>query len=197
MAAAPNWKKIQAVLGMQFDASTLKEIKKAPLAKNQPLTHSLMAEATIKSLLYPSKIAIDKVCKNCQGPFFTSYDYVAYCSDHCRRVTLAKSFGIEWVEDSYRGKNEIEVWSGRVPPAIIPPEALAVMKYLVEKAEKRLGSPIVPWSPQQTSKPVSSPSVPSEPEQVSQLDIEALLETESLDQLTDSLAELLKDLDSA
>jgi hypothetical protein len=195
IVAAPNWKKIQEVLGIQFDQSTLKEIKKAPLAKNQPLTHSLMAEATIKSLLYPSKVAIDKVCKNCQGPFFTSYDYVAYCSDQCRRTTLAKDFGIDWVEDSYRGKNEIQVWGGRVPPGIIPPEALAVMKYLVEKAEKRLGSPIEPWNPQQLSKPTSSPSAPSEPELVSQLDIEALMETESLDHLTDSLAELLKDLD--
>jgi hypothetical protein len=192
MAKAPNWKKIQEVLGMQFDQSTLKTIKKAPLAKNQPLTHSLMAEATIKSLAYPSKIAVDKVCKNCKDPFFTSYEYVAYCSDLCRRTVLAKTYGIDWVEDSYRGKNEIQVWGGRVPPAIIPPEALAVMKYLVEKAEKRLGNPIVPWSPSQKPKPSSS-AVPPPVEPVSQSDIDSLLELPVLDQR--SLAELLADLD--
>jgi len=190
---APNWKKIQEVLGMQFDQNTLKTIKKAPLAKNQPLTHSLMAEATIKSLQYPSKIAVDKTCKNCKLPFYTSYEYVAYCSDLCRRTELAKSFGIDWIEDSYRGKNEIQVWGGRVPPAIIPPEALAVMKYLVERAEKRLGSPIEPWSPKPPSKPVSSSAAQPVVEPVSQSDIEELLGSPVPDRR--SLSELLADLD--
>lgn len=190
---APNWKKIQEVLGMQFNQDTLKAIKKAPLAKNQPLTHSLMAEATIKSLQYPSRVAVDKVCKNCKLPFYTSYQYVSYCSDLCRRTELSKSFGIDWVEDSYRGKNEIQVWGGRVPPGIIPPEALAVMKYLVEKAEKRLGSPIEPWNPKPPAKPVSVSAAPIAVEPISQLDIEALLESPVLDRR--SLQELLADLD--
>ena len=190
---APNWKKIQEVLGIQFNQETLKTIKKAPLPKNQALTHSLMAEATLKSLAYPSRIGIDKVCKCCKGAFYTSYEYVAYCSDLCRRTDLSKMFGIDWVEESYRGKNEIQVWGGRVPPGIIPPEALAVMKYLVEKAEKRLGSPIVPWNPKPPSKPVSVPAAPIATEPTSQLDIEALLESPVPDRR--SLQELLADLD--
>jgi hypothetical protein len=194
----PSMKKLEKLLGVSFSPDAIKEIKRAPLPRNQGLTHSLMAEATINSLAYPEKVKqVDKICKNCEQPFYTSYRYVSYCSDECRRITLAKQYGIDWVEEQYHGRNEIQVWGGRVPPAIIPPEALSVMKYLVEKAEASLGHSIQPWHAPLPKKAVSSAPAPIPIEPAVPKDIDSLLDSLQDIPKLPSLAELLKDLDLA
>jgi hypothetical protein len=194
-ARMPSMKKLEKLLGVQFSPDALKEIKRPPLPKNQALTVSLQLEATLNSLAYPERARVSKKCKNCEELFYTEYNYLSYCSDLCRRTVLAKSYGIEWVEEQYHGRNEIQVWGGRVPAGIIPPEALSVMKYLVEQAEKNQGQTIQPWHPpvkpvqtsvvkESRSKPLTV--VPDPPKELDDLlsDIPKL----------DSLAELLKDV---
>ena len=194
-ARMPSMKKLEKLLGVSFAPDALKEIKRPPLPRNQALTVSLQLEATLNSLAYPERARVSKTCKNCNELFYTEYNYLSYCSDYCRRTVLAKSYGIEWVEEQYHGRNEIQVWGGRVPAGIIPPEALSVMKYLVEQAEKKQGQTIQPWlppaKPVRTSvtkeshlKPLSV--VPDPPKELDDLlsDIPKL----------DSLAELLKDV---
>jgi len=134
---------------------------------NKPLNHILQAEATIKSLLYPQTPQVVRKCKNekCGELFRSSYESVAHCSDYCRKERLAGLFGIEWVEDQYSSKNEIELWMGQVPPMIVPQQVLAVMKYLVLDSESQIGVEIEPWNPK-NRKPVQVVSEPIEPEAV-------------------------------
>jgi len=131
---------------------------------NKPLNHVLQAEATLKSLVYPATPQIVKVCKGttCGELFRTAYEYMSYCSDYCRMVGL-KDFGIEWLDDQWANKNEVELWMGSVPPGVIPQSALAVMKYLVLDSEAKLGAEIEPWNPK-LPKSVQPEPKPIEPE---------------------------------
>lgn len=130
---------------------------------NKPLNHIMVAEATLKSLVYPATPQAVKVCKgpDCGDLFRTSYEYMSYCSDYCRLQGLA-GFGIEWIDDQWSNKNEVELWMGNVPPGTIPQSVLAVMKYLVLDSEERAGVVIDPWNP---GLPKSAPVVskPVEP----------------------------------
>lgn len=131
---------------------------------NKPLNHILQAEATLKSLAYPLTPQVVKVCKleSCKELFRTPYESVAYCSDFCRMTGLA-GYGIQWIEDQYSTKNEIELWMGQVPPALIPESVLAVMKYLVLDSESKRDDPIIAWSPK-SQKPEPVVAKPIEPE---------------------------------
>lgn len=157
-AAIANWEATRGKSGL------------SRLKPNKPLNHILQAEATLKSLQYPLTPQVVKVCKleSCKELFRTPYESVAYCSDYCRKESLA-SFGIEWIDDQYSSKNEIELWMGQVPPALIPESVLAVMKYLVHDSEERTGEQIVPWNPkhrkqeQVVSKPIERAALPIEP----------------------------------
>lgn len=154
-----SMEKLQKLLGKEFSAGALAEItKQAALPKNTKLNESMMLEATLYTLAYPEKARVVKKCKNeeCGEAFYTTYYYVAYCSDYCRRQALASDFGIEVVEKRYRDRDvpDEALWEGRTPPMIIPEAALKVMKFLVETAENHLGRPIEPWSaPEQTPEP--------------------------------------------
>lgn len=133
-----------------WDAAPVTRKSRITRAKpNKPLTHVLHAEATLKSLVYPMTPQEVRKCKReeCGDLFRTPYQSVAYCSDYCRADELGKKFGIEYIADQYESKNEIELWMGQVPPAIIPSSALAVMKFLVLDSEARSGETIEPWSP--------------------------------------------------
>lgn len=141
--------KIARVLGMDPTKNAPQAISKAPLPKQTELVHQFEAEGVLNTLRYPEWPRVMKKCGNCEESFSTAYRAVGYCSDECRRLDLAKNFGIEWVEAKYRTQSEIEIWGGRVPPQTIPPDALAVMKHLVNLAEERQGHPIVPWNPQE------------------------------------------------
>ena len=136
--------KMKALLG-DFDAKALQ--REIPV--DTPVMRSLHMEDTLNVLEMPAKPMITKTCKraNCQEPFMTGYRSVAYCSDECRRLDLHQVYGIDVVDSFFRGKSGEEIWGGRVPPFIVPGDALRVMKYLVEKAEESLGQPIEPWQP--------------------------------------------------
>jgi len=166
----PNkkWESMKAEFGLEDDEmpdylrlqienwNTAPATRKSRVTKakpNKPLNHQLQAEATLKSLQYPMTPQEVKKCKreDCGDLFRTPYQSVAYCSDYCRGEELAKSFGIKWIADQYESKNEIELWMGQVPPALIPASALAVMKFLVLDSEARTGETIEPWSPKQSA----------------------------------------------
>lgn len=144
----------------RYGASTEKisdQIKEEPLPKDMPLNRSFHAEAVLTSLQYPEKPRVTKTCKHCKDGFTTTYASVGYCSDECRRLELSK-YGVDWIAEQYRTKSEVELWGGFVPPFIIPPDALAVMKYLLNQVESDLGHQIEPWSPEQSvRKPKAQP----------------------------------------
>lgn len=133
---------------------------------NKPLNHIMIAEATLKSLVYPATPQVVKVCKgtDCGDLFRTAYEYMSYCSDYCRLTGLAQ-FGIEWIDDQWATKNEVELWMGNVPPGTIPQSVLAVMKYLVLDSEAQSGVVIDPWNPK-LQKSVVAESAPIVPEAV-------------------------------
>lgn len=126
----------------------IKAVIEAPLPKNRPANRSQQAEAVLHALNsqeWPEKPMVARKCYSCGDAFRTSYKSNAYCSDMCRREGL-RSFGIDWHE-KYSKQNEIQEWSGRLPPYVIPPDALKVMKFLVTEAEELTGVPIEEWRP--------------------------------------------------
>lgn len=129
-------------------------------APNKPLTRILTAESVLHSLQFPARPMKVAKCKlsSCGDVFRTPYNSVAYCSDFCRMEGL-KEIGIDG-EDIFGSKNELELWGGYTPPAIIPEAVLAVMKYLVLDSEARAEKEIQPWSPNHPKK-VSSGIRPS------------------------------------
>lgn len=146
---------------------------------NKPLSHILQAEATLKSLSYPLTPQVVRVCKleSCKDLFRTPYESVAYCSDFCRMEALT-AVGMNWIDDQWSSKNEIELWMGQVPPAIIPESILSVMKYLVLDSESKRDEPIEPWNPGVQS-PAPVVSKPIEPEVV-QIEPETIAQPESI-----------------
>lgn len=80
----------------------------------------------------------EKTCKKC-GRLFAykwRYDGVAYCSVTCMKDVLAE-IGIEWNPM----KMPHERW-GRTIPAIVPPEALAILKSESPEVPGPTGEPI-------------------------------------------------------
>lgn len=78
------------------------------------------AEAVLLFLEKPARFAF-KPCKRCNEMFGTNYRSVAYCSDNCRKKSLAK-IGIRWDPT----KSPEERWAGEAPVILPPP----VVKFL-------------------------------------------------------------------
>ena len=176
----PTLAKLEKVLGVKFDPDAMKKMM-GQLPHNSKLQATMNMEATITTLLHPEKARLSKVCKNpeCNEPFMTLYQSVAYCSDACRREVLAQTFGIEAVERSYIEKMQNDtLWGGTEYPMVIEPKILSVMKYLVETVEAQTGQPISPWSaPQNVREPEKpEPELPSVPDSFDLDDIDQLLE---------------------
>lgn len=178
--------KMSKILGKEFDASALKAMERE-LPRDSKMGNVAKMEATIDSLLYPEKTRIWKKCKNdrCNESFATNYRYVAFCSDFCRREVLAQDFGIEVTTEVYRNRPDDLRWGGTEYPLVLPPEALAVMKYLVNQAEEQTGQPILPWS---------APEPESEPEK-QELPLQTVQDVpdDSLESVLSFVDELLSD----
>lgn len=79
----------------------------------------------------------EQVCKHCGRTYAYKWRYrgVAYCSVGCMREVLAE-IGIQWNP----GKQPHERW-GRTIPAIVPPEALEILKSLAPESPGLTGEP--------------------------------------------------------
>lgn len=185
--------KWEAALGIKVDIPEIDTT--TPLPKNRPLNRSFQAEGVLHALVhpdYPEKPMITKVCGTCGTAFRTTYKATGYCSDMCRRESM-RNYGINWHVD-YNTRSEVESWGGIVPPFTVPPEALAVMKYLVAQAEESQGFPIAQWQPPTKSSSNSSSlkkDIPVSPKPLKEIPVPkepVVLDT--------SLLELDLDLDS-
>lgn len=140
MVAKPNKKRVNnllAQLGIELKPEDFApgkapkdEFKNVmPSRKYSKDQEMIQAEATLLALHTLPKDWYLRNCKHCREAFYTNYFFVAYCGDQCRAIELKKS-GITWTNHF----DEPAKWQGRTPPMIIPPEALRVMRYLVETA---------------------------------------------------------------
>jgi hypothetical protein len=129
---------------------------------------SAHAEHVLLSLEYPALAGVPKLCKECNAPFTTRYPSVGYCGDMCRASALRKRGIIWWA----KGTTEQEKWGGRIPPGMIPPEALRAMKTIVNRVELETQSqvqttlpdfvepkPFVSQQPENTEYPVEFAAV--------------------------------------
>lgn len=99
---------------------------------------TLQAEHVLLSLEYPELAGLPKLCKECNSPFTTRYPAVGYCGDLCRAAALRKRGIIWWA----KGTTEQEKWGGRIPPGMIPPDALRAMKTILNRVELETGHPV-------------------------------------------------------
>lgn len=97
------------------------------------------AEGALYSLQYPMSRMLTRRCKWCNDPFRTNYQGQAYCGNACMAKHLRDHFGIAWTPANQVKK---ERWEVRVPPQIIPLQALLAMKTIVAQAEADLGYPL-------------------------------------------------------
>lgn len=112
-------------------------------------------EGVLRSLQRPSRIGISRICKDCNQPFVTNYEFVAYCGDLCRASALKKSGLTVW-KNSFTDE---EKWGG-VPPSLIPPDALRAMKIIIDQVERETGRPVETTLPPVVSGPdVSSQEI--------------------------------------
>jgi hypothetical protein len=76
----------------------------------------------------------EKPCKQCGLVFAYSWDHdsIAYCSIRCANQAL-QEIGLEWT----LSKPPAERW-GRTIPAVVPPQALALVGELLKEAEDAL-----------------------------------------------------------
>lgn len=86
------------------------------------------AEGLLLFLEKPARFAF-KPCKRCNEMFGTNYRSVAYCSDNCRKRSLAE-IGIRWDPS----KSPEERWSGE-PPIILPPSVVKFLRSSFELPE--------------------------------------------------------------
>lgn len=106
--------RLAALLGLELPPEpTQEEIDE----KNQI---SREAEAVIAYVENPKGFR-EQECNNCGRLFAVNLGHVAFCSDHCRKVTL-ESKGIYWNPN----KRPEERW-GTVP-LVVPPEAMDTAK---------------------------------------------------------------------
>lgn len=147
---------MERILGKKFTPDAFR-VMEGELSKDSRMGNVAKEEAVVDCLLYPEKQRIFKICgnKNCDAKFATTYRYVNFCSDFCRREHLAETFGIEVVNETYKNRPDDLRWGGTEYPLIVPPEVLSIMKYLVIQAEEQTGSEIIPWSaPEPEPEPV-------------------------------------------
>lgn len=118
------------------DTSQVK-IEQQPIQKESIQTHSLHAEAA-SAYWEKGKEFRDVTCRECGAIFATNYGHnVRYCSDPCRKKALEK-IGIAWSPF----KTQHERW-GRIPPLIVPPEALVLLKELREEGQNHVPTEVV------------------------------------------------------
>jgi hypothetical protein len=89
---------------------------------------TLEAESTIYYVSVRGKGFTDKICKQCDEPFTTTYRAVNYCSELCRYKSLAE-IGIAW---NVNGKTDLERWGGRIPK-VLGPQAFKAALEAVER----------------------------------------------------------------
>jgi hypothetical protein len=86
------------------------------------------ADALLDFIQNPKQYLV-KNCKRCGEAFSTNYRAVAFCSDLCRAKSL-EQIGIQW--NPY--KTATERWGG-VPPLIVPPAAIRVLREMLSVPE--------------------------------------------------------------
>jgi hypothetical protein len=69
----------------------------------------------------------DKICKECELPFSSTYVAVQYCSELCRANALER-LGIDW---NPVGRTDSERWGNKIPK-IVGPAALEAAKKVIE-----------------------------------------------------------------
>lgn len=113
--------------------------EKAAVIKQDLKMAAERAELEAESVLYYVEVRgkgfHDKICKSCGQPFASTYLAVAFCSNACRAVEIAKS-GVVW---NLYGKTDLERWGGRIPKVIGPNAyiaALQAVESLPEMAEE-------------------------------------------------------------
>lgn len=156
----PNKKKAMALLaelGIELKPEDFapgkapkEEFKNAmPGRKYSKDQEMIQAESVLLSLIKVPKDWFLRNCGNCKEAFYTNYYFVGYCGDQCRALAL-KKMGITWTNHF----DESAKWGGMTPPIVIPPEALKVMKFLVEQAEQE--NPRLVEMPKLEPKPLAS-----------------------------------------
>lgn len=92
---------------------------------NPTETKQMQLEGALDVLSKPNKYQF-KRCKRCLVGFGTTYTFVAYCSDSCRKIHWEEQVKVPW---NYMGKPAEEIWNGE-PPMVIKPETLDKIKKL-------------------------------------------------------------------
>lgn len=115
--------KLAALLGMELPTTTTKAAAH---------DRSMEAEAALEYYENPKSFK-QKDCKTCGNAFATRGAPVAYCSDKCRAKAFEERMGVKWqphrsVEDR---------WGFLGEPLTVPPEALAVVQYVMDRDIER------------------------------------------------------------
>jgi hypothetical protein len=110
---------LAALLGL--DAPT--EVSKA-----EAHDRSMEAEAALEYYENPRTFK-QKDCKSCGRAFATRGAPVSYCSDKCRARAFEERMGVKW-----RPLRSVEErWGFMGEPLTVPPEALAVVQYAMDR----------------------------------------------------------------
>jgi hypothetical protein len=118
-------KNAAALLGINLETLNIPtpEQSQEAMVRRQIEAESVLAYVATKGAGFK-----DKVCKECELPFSSTYHAVAYCSENCRASALER-VGIPW---NPHGKTDLERWGGKVPKTI-GPQATKRAKEAVEK----------------------------------------------------------------
>lgn len=92
----------------------------------------LEATAVLLFLEHPEAF-IQKICKECQELFLTTYQFVSECSSPCRSKALAR-IGIDWNPMH----NQVERWArAKIPTGYtIPPKALEILLTIAQEQQQ-------------------------------------------------------------
>lgn len=111
------------------------EIEEVPHIRPSDFKVLLEAEGILLSLHSDRRSMKVKLCKGCEQPFATNYEYVAYCTNACRALEL-KKIGIVWNPV----KTDEERWGSVDYPSQIPmvvgPEALSRLSLWIKNLEE-------------------------------------------------------------
>jgi hypothetical protein len=132
---------LAAILAANGLGEAVEDVEKEKEYADSPEQIKFRGIGVLYALEYPLSPRVTKTCKreSCGSVFLTNYNAVGYCSNECLQKDLSDRYGIKW-EPNERGRKER--WEVRVPPQIIPMQALRAMKAIVNQAELDLGHPI-------------------------------------------------------
>lgn len=121
---------LAALLGLDAPTET---------TKAEAHDRSMEAEAALEYYENPRTFK-QKDCKTCNRAFATRGAPVAYCSDKCRAKAFEERMGVKWqphrsVEDR---------WGFLGEPLTVPPEALAVVQYVMDRDTERYAMIVEP-----------------------------------------------------